>query len=103
MDYDPTVLSNLILTSNMTQLTIRIPIVNDNIAEATEHFTGKLVSNDVLIVLSTTRIDILDDDIDHMLAVYAYSFNATTNHALDCSTRIAAIHTFSCLLPNLVK
>ena len=69
LDYDPIVLSNLILTPNMTQLTVRIPIIDDNIAEATEHFNATLVSNDIMIFLGTTRINILDDDIDRMLSM----------------------------------
>ena len=68
MDYDPTVL-DIVLTPRVTQLTLRIPIINDNIVEEAEHFTGSLVSDDVMIFLGTTRVDILDDDIDRMLSI----------------------------------
>ena len=63
-DYDMAVPPNVTFAVNMTSSDLRIPLVNDDIAEPDEQFTVNLVeiTPNTVIATFTANVTVIDDD-----------------------------------------
>ena len=63
-DYDMAVPPNVTSAVNMTSSDLRIPLVNDDIAEPDEQFTVNLmeITSNVVIATFTANVTVIDDD-----------------------------------------
>ena len=63
-DYDMAVPPNVTFAVNMTSSDLRIPLVNDDIAEPDEQFTVNLmeITPNVVIATFTANVTVIDDD-----------------------------------------
>ena len=63
-DYDMAVPPNVTFGVNMTSSELRIPLINDDIAEPDEQFTVNLVeiTPNTVIATFTANVTVIDDD-----------------------------------------